>query len=296
MEQVMTIDLDGQPETECLVAILSLGLCTALESKSMTIPEAESYLFSPYTMSLLRRAKASPDLVKLVHLGTELEDFESILPARLPDRLNTIKALALSILQSLPELSEHEYRKHWLQPQNGDSSPPDISGSPIPSREETLREYESSSVASGVGDSPVSEKVDRDEKLYRMLQMAYDDHGSPFWGFVQELFSINHWDETVPDDEADAAYLATIPETQELMRELLRRGLVYVTRAQGFPPPSSGTSVVTKAEVERIIADRQNWAGPLGEGASAVYYSLCSAIPGASIIRDSVRLSDVNPD
>lgn len=290
----MTIDVDSQPEIECLVAILSLGLCAALENKSLTILEAEGYLFSPYTMSLLRQIKVSSDLVKLVHLGTELEDFESILPARLPDRLNTMKALALSILRSLPELSEHEYKKHWLQPQNGDFLHPAVSGSP--SSEGTIRQQESSSGASGAGGSPVSETADPDEKLYRMLQVAYDDDGSPFWGFVQELLSINHWDETVPDDEAEAVYLATIPETQELMRELLQRGLVYMTRTQGFPPPSSGTTVVTEAEVDGVIADPQNWIGPPDEGASAIYYSLCSAIPGASIPRDSVRPPRVNPD
>lgn len=290
----MIIDVDSPPEIECLVAILSLGLCTALENKSMTILEAQGYLFSPYTMSLLQRVKASADLVKLVHLGTELEDFESILPSRLPSRLNTMKTLAFSILQSLPELLEDEYKEHWLLPQNSFSLRRDTGNNSSHIRADIVEEHKDLSLSLRAGSLAASETTDRNEKLYRMLLIAYDDNGSAFWSFVQELFSINHWNDTVSDDEADAAYLAAIPETQELVRELLRRGLVYITRTHGFPPPSIGTLVVTEAEIEDIIADQQNWIGPLGEGNSAIYYSLCSTIPGASITRDSVLLPEVN--
>jgi hypothetical protein len=81
--------------------------------------------------------------------------------------------------------------------------------------------------------------MDRNEKLYRMLMTAYDDNGDPFWGILQELASINHWNDdtfasTGDEARAEAALLETVPEAQELMRELLRRGLVYITRTKGW--------------------------------------------------------------
>lgn len=118
--------------------------------------------------------------------------------------------------------------------------------------------------------------------------MAYDDHGDPFWSFVQEIFSINHWDDIIPHNEAEAVLLAMVPEAQSLMRELLQRGLVFITRTHGFPPPSSGQFAVTEEEVEGIILDTQNWMGPIGEGPSAIYYSFCSAISAESITEDNI--------
>ncbi len=116
---------------------------------------------------------------------------------------------------------------------------------------------------------------------------AYDDYGDPFWGFVQELVLINHWDDlngTLPDK----LFYETIPEAQELMRELLQRGLVYITRIHGYPPPTTGRFVVTEKEVEAIVADTQNWVGPIDEGPSAIYYCFCSTMPGVSITEDSL--------
>ena len=263
----MVIDVDTLPEIECLVAVLSLGLCTALENKGLTVDEASSYLFVPYTISLLKQVGASPELVHLIHLGTELEDFESLLPERLPDRLNTMKALAASVLQAQPELGKHEYKEHWLQ---------NIPRPAVVSIPDPLQVY------------PPDKMVTRDEKLYRMLMTAYDEHGDPFWGFVQELFLINYWNNPIPDADAEMVYQATVPEAQELLRELLRRGFVYAVRIYGYPPPSSERFMVAQEELQYVVADTQNWLGPLVEGPSALYYRFCSAVPSEAITRDHV--------
>lgn len=263
----MVIDVDAPVEIETLVAVLSLGLCAALENQSLTIDEASGYLFGPYTMSLLRRVKASTELIDLIHLGSELEDVERLIPQSLAKTLNEMKTLALSILHSLPKQSEHDYRKHWFQ------DVPRLVPIPLP---DPLREY------------PPDKMLTRDEKLYRMLITAYDERGDPFWSFVQELVSINYWDNPVPDEYADAVYQATIPEAQSLMHELMQRGLVYVTRSYGFPPPSSGQFRVADAETGYVVADPQNWLGPQYEGPAALYYQFCSIVPGEAITRDSV--------
>ncbi len=109
----MIIKLEDRSEIECLVAVLSLGLCTALENKYLTIQEAEDYLFSPYTMRVLRQAETSAEVVGLIHLGTELENVQRIIPEQLQNSLNDMKSLSLSILQSQPESLEPKPK--WLQ-------------------------------------------------------------------------------------------------------------------------------------------------------------------------------------
>ena len=263
----MIIDVEAPIEIETLVAVLSLGLCTALESQSLTIEEASGCLFSPYTMSLLRRVNASPDLVHLIHLGTELEDLESFTPNYFLRWLETMKVLALAILRSPPELSEHEYKEHWFQDN------PRLVPVPLP---DPLQKY------------PPDGTVTRDEKLYRMLMTAHDEHGDPFWGFLQELFSINYWNNSIPEDQADAVYRATIPEAQSLLRELYHRGFVFISRQYGYPPPSSRQFKVTEEEAEYVMADPQNWLGPELEGPAATCYHFCSNVPGETISRETI--------
>ncbi len=147
-------------------------------------------------------------------------------------------------------------------------------------------------------DTFMKETSEWNEKLYRMLMTAYDDRGDPFWGILEELALINHWNDDTfasgrDEAKAEAALVETIPEAQELMRELMERGLVYITRTQGWPPPSSGVARVTAGEVEAIIADAQNWLGPLVEGPDANYYSFCSTIPGETITQESVKVKKV---
>lgn len=97
----MIIEVKSQAEIDALVTVISLGLCLALEQEKVTIQIADDYLLSPYTMGLLQKSNASAETIRLIHMGTELEDFESILPEKLPDWLNEMKSLALSILQSI---------------------------------------------------------------------------------------------------------------------------------------------------------------------------------------------------
>ena len=272
---MIIITVENRSQIECLVATLSLGLCAALESKSLSINEANSYLYAPFTLSLLKQVEASSELLKLVHLGSELEDYRGSLAHRLPDKLTEMKNLATAILRSQPALLEHEHKEHWLQY----VPPPDADD------KNTLEESRDVLV-----DFPADKTISRGEKIYRMLMVAYNEVGEPFWSFVQELFSINYWNNTISDSEADVLYQATIPEAQELMRELMRRGLAYVTRRYGFPPPSSSPFVVAEGEAEYIIADPQNWVGPLVKGPSAVYYKFCTTVPSKTITRDTVRL------
>lgn len=109
----MIIEVETNPEVERLVAILSLGLCAAIETNCLSSEEAERYLFSPHSINLLQTVRASPKLVEIVDLGTEIGICERHFPDIVESSLSTIKSSALSVLQSLPRSSEP--KQHWLQ-------------------------------------------------------------------------------------------------------------------------------------------------------------------------------------
>jgi|GEM_PF-3042105 len=109
----MIIETESRKELERLVAVLSLGLCTAVESNCLSSEEAESYLFNPYSINLLQTVRASPELLDLVNLGTTMGTCERHFPEILKSNLSTMKSFALSLLQSQPRSSKPN--EHWLQ-------------------------------------------------------------------------------------------------------------------------------------------------------------------------------------
>ncbi len=94
----MMFKLDDQAEVSELVAVMSLGLCTAIEANSVTIAEAERRLFNPRILAGLERLGLVEDLLEIVHLGMELEDVESLMPERLAESLAMIRGKALAFL------------------------------------------------------------------------------------------------------------------------------------------------------------------------------------------------------
>ncbi|MEZ4865815.1 MAG: DUF3969 family protein [Caldilineaceae bacterium] len=108
----MVIQLDNNTEIERLLAILNIGLCVALEQGALSIEAAERYLYTPYTLGKLEQLGISSQLLHIVHLGTELEDVESLLPEKLAESLAEIKQASLDILKILPV---NESGQKWVQ-------------------------------------------------------------------------------------------------------------------------------------------------------------------------------------
>lgn len=98
----MVIQVEDTTEVERLLSILNIGLCVALEQGTLSIEAAEHYLYSPYTLEKLQQLGVSSELLQVVHLGTELEDMQSLLPEKLEESLAEMKDLSLKILQALP--------------------------------------------------------------------------------------------------------------------------------------------------------------------------------------------------
>jgi hypothetical protein len=97
----MHVSADAQ-EAEQLVAVLCIGVCIALKSGTMSINEAENCLFSPYTISVLEQSGLSECAIELIHMGTELEDVESLAPDKLSDAIDELKNKAIGLLKALP--------------------------------------------------------------------------------------------------------------------------------------------------------------------------------------------------
>ena len=64
-------------EVKKVVLLLTIGLCDAIRNKTVSIREAEHYLFSPRTMRLFEYDK---DVKDIIHLCTEFDDIARLVP------------------------------------------------------------------------------------------------------------------------------------------------------------------------------------------------------------------------
>jgi hypothetical protein len=100
-------------QLERVVLIMALGLLTALDEKRVTILDAQHLLFSPYTLKLLRRLDAKPEVVDLIHMGTELEDLIDSLPEAYAHSIAEMRGVVIGLLQDGPS---HDFQQDkWLK-------------------------------------------------------------------------------------------------------------------------------------------------------------------------------------
>ncbi|WPK12740.1 DUF3969 family protein [Lysinibacillus louembei] len=96
---LLNFSTNSQKKLEKLVLLNIVGVISALEENVITLEEAEKIIFSPYVMDLLHSKRISNDVIEVVHLGTELEDIESLIPGKLIESLNHIKIRAIELLK-----------------------------------------------------------------------------------------------------------------------------------------------------------------------------------------------------
>ncbi len=98
--------MDDRAEVSQMVAVMSLGMCTAIlhgrgsanVAGSLSIEDAERRLFNPQVLARLTELELPEALIEIVHLGTELEDVQSLIPDRLGESLAQMQAKALEFL------------------------------------------------------------------------------------------------------------------------------------------------------------------------------------------------------
>ncbi len=94
----MIFKMDDPAEVSQMVAVMSLGMCTAIVAGSLSIEDAERRLFNPQVLARLTELGLPEALIEIVHLGTELEDVQSLIPDRLGKSLEQMQAKALAFL------------------------------------------------------------------------------------------------------------------------------------------------------------------------------------------------------
>ena len=110
----LSLNATSKEELEKILLLNVIGLIEGLDGNFITIEEAEKFLFSPYVMTLLDSMGVSKELLEVIHLGTELEDVESLIPEKLSESLIEIKEKSINLLKKRKEykLQDKVIRKY----------------------------------------------------------------------------------------------------------------------------------------------------------------------------------------
>lgn len=96
--EISEVGLEG---IERLILTIKIGLLTLLEENAISIEELENYIYSPYSAEHLRKLGVNPIIVDLIISGCELEDFDSLMPDKLSEKINTIKTKSIEIYKKI---------------------------------------------------------------------------------------------------------------------------------------------------------------------------------------------------
>ena len=107
MEKKLVISEIGKENIERLALTIHVGLLTLLKENIISIDEADSYFFSPYSAMYLESLGVDEALVDLIWHTCELENTESLMPERLPEMIDKRKNEALEMLKKLPRYPKY---------------------------------------------------------------------------------------------------------------------------------------------------------------------------------------------
>lgn len=96
----LNISLKTKEDIERFILIENIGIMTAIKEGVISIEEAENYLYSPYSVERIKNLGINEDVVKLVELGCELEDVESLIPDKLNNSIDEISNKSIELLHS----------------------------------------------------------------------------------------------------------------------------------------------------------------------------------------------------
>jgi hypothetical protein len=99
----LKISLETKDDIERFILILNIGMMTAINEGAINIEEAENFLYSPYSVEKIRNLKINGDIIRLVELGCELEDVESLMPDKLSNATNEISNKSIELLHAIPK-------------------------------------------------------------------------------------------------------------------------------------------------------------------------------------------------
>lgn len=108
-----------QKSNERMLLVTAIGLLHSCETGKISVDEVHAYLFNPYTLGILRKIDASPQLIDFFHHGLFFEDIEDLFPKqKLQEMLVEMKQKGLALL-SLYEYKPQEENK-WVITDSGE--------------------------------------------------------------------------------------------------------------------------------------------------------------------------------
>jgi len=91
---------------EKILLLTLLGVLGALKSNSISIDEAEKFLFSPHTVKRLKASNCNQSVIEIVERGCELEDIDSLIPDRLNENIENLYKNLLEVLETYQEFDK----------------------------------------------------------------------------------------------------------------------------------------------------------------------------------------------
>lgn len=109
----LNLSVNRTNEANILVLVCAIGLLE-LENDLLTIEECDQYLFSPYSLDILQRKGIDQNINDIVHLGTELEDIESLLPHLLEEEIGKLQEASKEELRKIQSKKKKYEIKSWV--------------------------------------------------------------------------------------------------------------------------------------------------------------------------------------
>lgn len=104
----LTYHLSTIEQVEKMILIKIIGVMECLEKELIVIEEAEKILFSPYSMEFLKKKGINKEIIEIIHLGTELEDVESLIPEKLSCSFKEIRIQCENLLKRRKDILINE--------------------------------------------------------------------------------------------------------------------------------------------------------------------------------------------
>jgi hypothetical protein len=102
------VELNINRNNSKTLALVIIGTLRALRLKVLSINEAQQIIFSPAILGVLRSKGYDQRIIDMIHLGTELENIESIIPNQLEKSIGDIERMAVQYLESEPRYDYNE--------------------------------------------------------------------------------------------------------------------------------------------------------------------------------------------
>lgn len=89
--------------SEKFIALFALGILHSLQNKTISIDEAEGFIFTPSTSSILYSAGYANELIEIINEGVSLDDYSDLVPELLPEKLRELISRTERFIHEAPD-------------------------------------------------------------------------------------------------------------------------------------------------------------------------------------------------